>query len=117
MGSIFVKVKCNGNTHTLPLLVVKGNGPALLGRDWIEQLKLDWSLVSRIAPDKFDYLCEKYAEVFQLNLGKVTGIKAKLQVVSGDVPKFCKPRPVPYALRNAVEAQLNKMELMGLSHL
>lgn len=32
-GSIAVKVKCNGNTHTLNLLVVKGNGPALLGRD------------------------------------------------------------------------------------
>lgn len=114
MGRISVKVKCNGNKRMLPLLVVKGNGPALLGRDWIEQLKLDWSLVNRVAPDNLDDLCERYSEVFQPNLGKVTGIKAKLQVVSGAVPNFCKPRPVPYALRDAVEAQLNKMEADGV---
>lgn len=114
MGSIFVKVKCNGNARILPLLVVKGNGPALLGRDWIEQLKLDWSLVNRITPDNFDDLCGRYAEVFQPNLGKMTGMKAKLQVVSGALPRFCKLRPVPYALRDAVEAQLKKMEADGV---
>lgn len=114
MGSISVKVKCNGSTRILPLLVVKGNGPALLGRDWIQQLKLNWSFVNKVAPDSLEELCDRYPEVFQPSLGKVTGIKAKLHVVSGAVPKFCKPRPVPYALRDAVEAQLNKMEADGV---
>ena len=26
----------------LSLLVVTGNGPSLLGRDWLKQLKLNW---------------------------------------------------------------------------
>lgn len=113
MGSISVKVKCNGSTHILSLLVVKGDGPALLGRDWIQQLKLNWSGVNKVAPDSFEELCDRFPEVFQPSLGKLTGIKAKLHVVSGAVPKFCKPQPVPYALRDAVEAQLNKMEADG----
>ena len=37
-GSIYVKVKSNGSTCTLNLLVVKSNGPALFGRDWIKKL-------------------------------------------------------------------------------
>jgi hypothetical protein len=44
----------------------------------------------------------------------VTGIKAKLHVMTGAIPRFCKPRSVPYALRDAVEAQLNKMEADGV---
>ena len=100
-GSISVKVKCNGNICTLNPLVVKGNGPALLGRDWIKKINLDWSSVNRVAPDSFEELCNRYPEVFQPTLGKVTGIKAKLHVVTGAIPRFCKPRSVPYALREA----------------
>ena len=113
-GSISVKVKCNGNICTLNLLVVKGNGPALLGRDWIKKINLDWSSVNRVAPESFEELCNRYPEVFQPTLGKVTGIKAKLHVMTGAIPRFCKPRSVPYALRDAVEAQLNKMEADGV---
>lgn len=113
-GKISVPVKCSGNNRTLDLLVVKGKGPPLLGRDWIKKLKLDWSSVNRVEPETLEELCDKYSEVFQRSLGKVTGIKAKLHGVPGAIPTFCKPRSVPYALREAVEAQLNKMEADGV---
>ena len=90
-GSISVKVKCNGNICTLNLLVVKGNGPALLGREWIKKLNLDWSSVNRVAPESFEELFNRYPEVFQPTLGKVSGIKAKVNVVTGAIPRFCKP--------------------------
>lgn len=115
-GKISVKVKCNGNSHKFNLLVVKGSGSTLMGRDWIKKFKLDWSSVNRVTPESVEELCERYPEVFQHNLGKVTGIKAKLHVIPGAVPKFCKPRSVPYALREAVETQLNKMEADGGYH-
>lgn len=28
--------------ETLPLIIVKGNRPAIFGRNWLEKLKLDW---------------------------------------------------------------------------
>lgn len=42
------------------------------------------------------------------------GITAKLPVTNRAVHKFCSPRPVPYALREAVEKQLLKLESEGV---
>ena len=57
-----------------------------------------------------DDVCARHASVFKPELGKLKGIKAKFHVVPGAVPTFCKPRTVPYALREAVERELAKLE-------
>ena len=41
-GSVTVKVTYGSQQETLPLLVVAGDGPSLLGRDWLQKLRLDW---------------------------------------------------------------------------
>ncbi len=41
-GVIMVTVIHNSQSATLPLVVVKGNGPTLLGRNWLSELCLDW---------------------------------------------------------------------------
>lgn len=71
-----MEVKWNGSTHTLNLLVVKRNGPALHGTDWFRKLKLEWSAVRRVECESVDELCDRYYEVFQPTRGKVTGVKA-----------------------------------------
>ena len=38
LGSIRVTATCNNQTKTLPILVIKGNGPNLMGRDWLSKL-------------------------------------------------------------------------------
>ncbi|KAL2088270.1 hypothetical protein ACEWY4_015169 [Coilia grayii] len=114
MGKFTAKVKCKEHTKKLEVLVVKGKGPALMGRDWISQLKLDWSRVHRVAPETVEDVCARYTSVFKPGLGKVKGIEAKLQVAADAVPKFCKPRNVPYALREAVEKELVKLETEGV---
>ena len=112
LGKSTAKVKCKERSERLELLVVKGRGPALMGRDWISKLKLDWSRVNRVAPDTVD-VCARHVSVFKPDLGKLTGIKARLHVVPDAVPKFCKPRNGPYALREAVERELAKLEAEG----
>ena len=43
-GIVDVKVEGKkGECHTLPLMVVPGNGPSLLGRNWLSMLQLDWT--------------------------------------------------------------------------
>jgi hypothetical protein len=81
--NISVKVKCNGSTKTLDLLVVKGNGPALLGRDWISQLMLDWPRVHRVtAVATVEGLCEKYSSVSaRAGNAKRYSITAKIHVL------------------------------------
>ena len=43
LGSIDVNVTYQTQKRRLPLLVVPGDGPSLLGRDWLRQIKVEWS--------------------------------------------------------------------------
>ena len=41
-GEILVKVQSGRQSHSFPLLIVPGQGPSLLGRNWLLMLQLDW---------------------------------------------------------------------------
>ena len=43
LGIASVNVNYNGQSAELPLIVTPGRGPALLGRNWLEKVKLDWN--------------------------------------------------------------------------
>ena len=45
---------CDSNILMKSLFLVMNNGPALLGRNWLETLKLDWSTVSKIISSDID---------------------------------------------------------------
>ena len=45
LGCTDVHVAYGGQTATLPLVVVKGEGPTLLGRNWLSQIRFDWSKI------------------------------------------------------------------------
>lgn len=42
LGELDVPVRCHGQVAKLPLIVVRGDGPSLLGRNWMESLVLPW---------------------------------------------------------------------------
>ena len=42
LGKLMISVVKDEASITLPLLLVKGGGTTLLGRDWLQQLRLDW---------------------------------------------------------------------------
>ena len=44
-GEIAVCVQHNGQSQELVLTIVAGQGPSLLGRDWLKHLRLDWKEV------------------------------------------------------------------------
>ena len=65
-------------------------------------------------PPKLQKLLDKYAKtVFKPGLGKLEGMTAKLMLRPEAVPKFYKPRPMPYAMRPKVEATLAQMVAEG----
>ena len=51
----------------------------------------------------------------QRRLGTVTAHKVTLQVNSKAAPKLHKARPVPFAIKEAVGAELDKLEYEGIS--
>ena len=46
-GRLMVEVKHDDQSRELPLLVVPGNGPCLLDRDWLELLHMNWSRIKK----------------------------------------------------------------------
>ena len=121
-----VKVELNGQVDDMPVMVVAGKAPALIGRDWLQKFKLDWNRLfpvavgSQVTVNKLDVEAEvetlkkDFPEVFTDSLGCFNGFKVKIPVVEGATPKYFKPRRVPYALIARVEDELDKLEKQGV---
>ena len=111
LGSLEVEVVYKHQRARLPLLVAKGKGPSLIGRDWLQTLRLDWKEINAIYKSKsdLDVLLEQYSDVFGSQLGELQGIEADIQVDCQAVPKFHKPRSVPYILKDKIEKELDRL--------
>ena len=101
---------------TLPIVVVRGEGPPLLGRNWLQHFILDWSNIKAVLHerDTLNKLLAEYADVFSNELGKITPVKARIVVSPSAAPKFHHPRPVPYALKPLVEQKLDRLQRAGV---
>ena len=78
----------------------------LLGRDWLLKLRLDWpALLGHHSVHKVDEMSLKkeFCDVFKRELGLLQGVEAVIELKEGTTPRFCKNRPIPFALRELVE--------------
>ena len=89
LGRILTNVKVGSKQSQLPLIVVKGEGPSLMGRDWLTSLKLNWQEIHQLeSSNKLSSLLSSYSEVFDEGLGKLSGMKAKIHLKEGDAAKI-----------------------------
>ena len=96
---------------SLSLVIVDGEGPTLLGHDWLEHIKLDWKTIGFISREaSVRTLLDKYADVFASGLGKIHPFKVSLSTTSDARPRFQKARSVPYSQRAEVETELERLE-------
>ena len=113
MGEIPVKVSYNNQEAELNLLVVSGDGPNLLGRDWLGKIKLNWTGIYNLqgsGNSSCQQILNKHKALFADELGTVKGTTARFHIQVDVQPKFFKARPVRYALQQKVEAELNRLE-------
>ena len=90
--------------------MLAGEGLTLLGHDWMQQTRLDWSTIFQIKAvqnDPLQLLLQSFESIFKEELGTYIGDKAKIYIDSSIAPKFCKARPLPYAVREMVEKELH----------
>ena len=126
-GELQVRVKKEGKEWTLPLLVVEGQGPPLIGQNWLESIPLDWGMIKTVhckdgnqckegnqRATRLKLLMERYPNLLREELGVLKGTKAKLNIREGCTPVFLKARPVPYSLRTKVEAELERLQKVGI---
>ena len=107
----------NAERVQLPLIVVEGQGPSLFGRNWLEEVNLDWKEIAKVntvttaaksTSEQLDKLIQQYKDVISDKLGHCKKAKAKLYMKEDAIPKFHRPRPLPLALKAKVEKELER---------
>ena len=112
-GQMVVKVKVKDKSWDLVVLVVRNDGPSLLGKTWLH-IKEFWPTVHNLSPVSAETLVNKYPEVFRDELGTISGPPVKIALRPDARPKFLKARPVPLARRDAVDTELDRMIQLGI---
>lgn len=123
-GELGCTVKYKEQTvNNMKLYVVPGDRPALLGRDWLAKIKLDWNEIGlKLAQvntvtqtkDIVTRYKAKYPKLFENTLGKMEGYKANIRMKPNTVPKFCKAAAVPYALKEELSAEIDRKVALGI---
>ena len=117
LGDVKAKVTANQQTKVLTATVAGTGHNNLLGRDWLQVLKLNWAeivAVNSVREDALTSLLQKYELVFKEELGHCKNLKAHIVLQPNAAPKFFKPRPIPYSIKEAVSKDLDRLETLGV---
>ncbi len=120
LGEFVSPVTINGETKSMLVTVVDGDGPALLGRNWLLQTRLNWQSMYRMGdpedsvPAAISDRLRPYRDVFTGELGLIKTNPIHLDLKADAVPKFHRPRPVPFSLHDRVKMELNRLEKTGV---
>ena len=114
-GRLNAQVDYEGQTKELPILIVGGQGASLLGRNWLQELRLDWPKICCVRrTGTLDQILNKYAAVFREGLGELKVAQARIHVGPNVQPRFHRPRSVLFALRGKVEEELERLHCEGV---
>ena len=129
-GMMTCTVKIHGQRRRLPVYVTKGGNNPLFGRSWIRALKLNWAEVKaihdastinndvtatrRTADAQINTILKQHAAVFEKGFGQLKNTNARFYLKDNAKPAFAKARNVPYALREKVDAELDRLEKAGI---
>ena len=100
-GQMLVNVKYGRQQHQFPVYVVNGNGPSLMGRNWLQKITLNWkslnlapvpdSQTTRSPKQKVEAIVDAHKNVFKEGLGQINTFEATLQLKPGQNLSFVKP--------------------------
>ncbi|UYV70738.1 hypothetical protein LAZ67_8000410, partial [Cordylochernes scorpioides] len=114
LGKINVKVECQDITYKLRALVVKGEKRALMGREWINRLKLGCFAVKHMPVEiTIEEILKENQALFVETTEPIKGFTFSVNMCDVN-PIFHKARPVPFAIRPAVTEALDKMVSLTL---
>ena len=117
MGTLNVRVQYEGQLKNLVLVVIAGDGPSLLGRNWLNRIVLNWKKVFAVRTlrlESLNKLMQRHKALFSEGLGTIEPYRATLYIQPGAKPRFFKPRSVPFAIRDALGSELDRLQQQGI---
>jgi hypothetical protein len=121
-GEFQCEVSINGKTCQGRCFVTTAPDLNLLGIDWIDQFGL-WSvpidsICNQVQAKSVDKLARefqaKHTDVFKDSLGHCKKTKVKLFLKLNAKPIFCPKRPVPFNTIPLVDAELTRLQSLGI---
>ena len=110
-GQINVSVSYQEQTGVFPLVVVDSDGPLLLSRNWLNKIRLNWHEIFAVSETKsVSSVLNRHQAVFKPGLGTINRHKADNCVKDGVSPVVCKARSVPYAVKEKVDREIERLE-------
>ena len=92
LGKFDVNVTYEDQENVLTLVVIKGSGPSLIGRNWMTHIRFNWSVIKHTRSSTYHHelhlLLQKYKSVFNNTLGTMKNFTAKLELKDDAKPKF-----------------------------
>ena len=95
--SITVDVAYENQNEQLPIIVIEGEGPTLLRKNWLTKIRLNWNkLVHKVEAGNqaLDSILQKHPGVFKEGPRLVQGYSAMIYINQNSPTKFCKARLV-----------------------
>ena len=122
LGEMQCNIVYKGKQYFLPIIVANYDAkPTLLGKNWLHQIKLEWGEIFSFsggdpsgAESQLNDLLSKHSELFTESYEGMKGLEAHITMKSDVKPVFVKARRVPYALKEQVEKELDKLEKHGV---
>lgn len=109
LGEMEMNICINNVSDKILIRIVKGSGPALLGRDALFVVKLPWHDIFYTTKGmNADNIVAKFPDVFCDQLGKLKDVQINLNVNDSN-PVFLKARSVPLAMRERIENELDRL--------
>ena len=118
LGVSNVEIRLSNQTKQLRVVFLdRPDTASLLGREWIAEFKIIsvHQTQPETVPKSLTSLLTELSDLFDTStLPPIKGYKAHLHIKPNSNFKLFKPRPVPYALRPKVEAELDWLEPLGI---
>lgn len=113
LGVLTLPITYKNYCQDIDVHVIRGGGPPLLGRDFISRFNLQVASVNK-CENILEEITSKYPNLFSGQLGCCKDITVNLTVKPQSQPTFRKARPIPFALRERVGKEIDRLVDLGI---
>ncbi|CAF3045612.1 unnamed protein product [Rotaria socialis] len=125
-GECHVHIQYKDKHYDLPLIVINGSSSPLLGIQWIKMMLLNLNDIVHGQNPAQSYVhkiydaaalnttLQKYKQLLNKELGHCTKVQAHIQLKLDAIPKFFKPRPIPFAYLECVKEEIQRNVEAGI---
>lgn len=117
LGAFVPVIRFNNICKPFKFLVIEDANVPIVGRNFFYEFDVKTISINEISDDsesRVNKIIKEFDDLFSSGIGKLKGIKIRLEINDGVQPKFIPARKVPHAFRDEIGRQLEDLEKQGI---